>query len=70
MRRLLIERLSVSDATLQKLWPVWHCWLRVSRVRQQAPQGRVVPAEFMSRTVAVMADTLPQPLDLGNKLFA
>jgi hypothetical protein len=29
----------------------------------------MVPAEFMSRTVAVLADALTQPLDLGDELL-
>jgi hypothetical protein len=66
---LRIERLPVSDTPLQELLPVRHRGQRVSRVRQQSPQGRVVPAQLVSRAIAVLADALPQPLDLGDELL-
>jgi hypothetical protein len=66
MRHLLIERLPVSDAPLHEPRPVRHGGQRIGRIRQQTPQGRVMPTKFVSRAVAVLTDALPQPLDLGD----
>src|SRR5262249_10132856 len=68
--RLLIERLPVSDTPLQELRPVRHGGQRVRCLREQPPQGRVVPTQFVDRAVAVLADALPQALDLGDELLS
>ena len=67
-RQLLVEGLAVADAASQELWPVRHRWLRIRRLGQESPQFRVVPAEIVARTVAVLSNARTQALHFGDQL--
>src|SRR5215207_4792298 len=70
VRRLLVERLPVPDAAPHELRPVRDHGDRVGLLRQQRPQLRVVPAEFVAGAVAVIPDARTQPFRLGHELLA
>src|SRR5687767_6634263 len=53
VRKLIVERLAISHAPAQELRPRRHDRQRIRAFRQQGPQRRMVPAERVTRTVAV-----------------
>src|SRR5262245_17253357 len=67
-RCLSIQRLPIVDAPPEKLWPRWHRGNRVSRLRQQPPQGGVVPAQLVAGGIPMPTNPVPQPLRLGHEL--
>ena len=67
---LAFEQLAVLHAAAQELGPRRHGDLRIDAFRQQAPQLRMVPAEIVARTVAMLADALAQALHLGDQRLA
>lgn len=69
-RKLLIERLTISQTAAQELRPRGDRWQRILVVRQQTPERWMVPAELMASAIAVTANTLPQLAHLSDKLFA
>jgi len=74
---LPVERLAVLQASAKELRPVRDTGLRIALLWQQSPQLRVMPAEFVSRTVSMRADSFAEALDLryegvsieGRQLF-
>jgi hypothetical protein len=69
-RKLLIERLTVSQTAAQELRPRGDRWQRILVVRQQTPQRWMMPAELMASAIAVTANTLAQLSYLREQLVA
>lgn len=65
---LLIQRRAVLDATSHELWPVGYDWLVLDSLGEQRPQVRMVPAQVMTRAVAVCSDPRAQSLHLGDEV--
>ena len=59
--KLPVQRTAVGDATTHELRPRWDGDLRIDALGEQVPQLRVMPAQFMARTVAMRADALAEP---------
>ena len=70
IRQLLVERLAVAQAASQKLRPARDGRHRIGPLRQQPPQRWMMPAEVVSRAVAMLADPRAQPLCLDHQLLA
>lgn len=69
-RKLLIERLTISQTGLDELRPRGDCWQRILVVRQQTPERWMMPAEIMASAITVTANTLAQLSHLGEQLVA
>jgi hypothetical protein len=69
VRELLVERLAVTEAAPHELRPGRHGDPRLQRLRQEPPEGGVVPAEVVSAAVAVSAYAGAKALDLVDQLF-
>ena len=68
--RLLVERLAVTDAALQKLRPGRYQNLGLQFVWQQLPQIGMVPAQRMATAVSMDTDGLAQTFRLREQLLA
>jgi hypothetical protein len=55
-----VEGLAVGDAASEELWPFGDNRDGVGRLRQESPELGMVPAEVVSGTVAMFADTSSQ----------
>jgi hypothetical protein len=70
VRELLVERLAIPQAALQKLRPVRHDRHGVRLLRQQRPERRMMPTQLMPCAVPMSADAVPESLHLGDQLRA
>ena len=70
LRRLDLERFAVLHAAADELRPVGHRRQRIGFFRQQAPEGRVVPAQLVAVAVAVLADPIAQLFHVRDQLLA
>lgn len=68
--KLLVQRLTVSEAAAKELRPIGHFGEGVRLLRQQGPQSRMMPAKIVTAAVSMIADTASQPLHLGDQLVA
>jgi hypothetical protein len=68
--KLSVECLSIPDTAAQKLWPVGDREVFRNRLRQKAPELRMMPAQFMTRAVAVGANPRAQPDHLGDQFLS
>src|SRR5690606_34642349 len=66
---LPVQGLPVADAAAEKLRPIRHRDVPRDRLRQQAPELRMVPAEIVPAAVAVGADAGAQPHHFRDQLF-
>ena len=69
IRSLFVEGLAITQTATQELRPLRDGDLRHQGLRQKLPQLRMMPAQFMSGTVAVFADTCPELFNLGDQLL-
>ena len=61
---LLVERLPKPHAAAHELRPMGNWRHRIGRLRKEAPELRVVPAEVVSRGVAMASDAGTELFDL------
>jgi hypothetical protein len=67
MRQLFVERLAISEASSQELWPVRDTWNGIGRFRKKSPQLWMVPAERVTRAIPMRPDSGPQSFDLRGE---
>ena len=68
--QLFIERLTIAEAAAQELRPARNNGKGIGSLRQQAPQSRVMPAQFVAGRVAVLPYAAPELADLRYQLGA
>jgi hypothetical protein len=68
--RLLVEGAAVADAAGEEVGPFRHEGLRVRLVREEAPEGWMVPAELVQRAIAMLADGVSELADFLDELVA
>jgi hypothetical protein len=68
--QLFIQGLAVAEAAAQKGRPLGHGGGGGGLLGEQGPKGGLVPAEVLTRAVAVGADGLAQTGDFRDELFA
>ena len=68
--QLLVERLSVSDASVQELRPIGDDWERIGFVGEQRPEFRMVPTEFLQTAITMFSDPCPQFRNLRDQLVS
>ena len=64
----LVQGMTVLHAAAHEIGPVGDRGDRVGLVGQQAPERRMVPAEVLTRAVAVAPDPVAEFPDLGGQL--
>src|SRR5262245_7887538 len=69
MWKLLIQRLSVSDAAAEELRPRGNRRLRFRSLGKEAPKLGVMPAKVMSATVSVVPNPCAQTFGLVKQLL-
>ena len=67
--RLLVKRLSILHAALNELRPIRHYGNGIGLFREESPERRMVPAEFMPGAVTMLTDTSSQHPHLINELL-
>ena len=67
---MFVERLAIPDAALHELRPVWNDNGRIGSLRQQGPQVWMMPAQFVARAIAMLANALAKSFYLRRQLFA
>jgi hypothetical protein len=70
IRRLVIQRLSVSDATTEKLGPLRNDWERILLLRQETPELWMMPAQCVTAAVTMCSNPTAESSDLFTKLVA
>lgn len=68
--QLVVEGLTIANTTAQKLRPVRNNRDWIVLLGQQTPERRVMPAQLVTRAVAMFPNALPQLLRFGNEFFA
>ena len=66
-RQLTIQRFAVLNAAAQELRPRGNAWLRISLLRQQAPESWMVPSQLVAEAVAVLPYARSKPPDILYK---
>src|SRR4029453_17470455 len=66
---LLVERLSILHTSPNELRPVRHYGNGIGLFREESPERRMVPAEFMPSAVTMPTDTSSQRLYLIDELL-
>ena len=67
--RLLVKRLAILHAASNELRPVRYDGNGVALFREESPERRMVPAEFMPGAVAMLTDTSSQRLHFIDQLL-
>jgi hypothetical protein len=70
VRELSIQWLTVLQTSPQELWPRGNRWKRIALLGKKAPEVRVMPAELLPWTVAMLANARTEPLDFRYECIA
>lgn len=70
MRQLTVQRLSIAEAAAQEFWPRRHRRLGIGFFGKQSPERGMVPAQLVTRTIAVLTDACAESLDLSDQVIA
>src|SRR6187549_3690111 len=66
---LPVQGLSISHASSDEFRPFRNHRYGIGFFRQQAPEQRMMPTEFVASTVAMLTNTLTEPFDFLNQLL-